>query len=239
VPADSPIGHYALVRFSDWRLRTRTRSSDSKRNDRWPTRAPKWSARDHFAACVEPTTTRHRADRLATPLAPSALALAARARHCALMGDGEPSSTPASSVASPRQIGWGGPFTSHRAARLYIAASAFIVAGVVLATTVLWVRQTPDALLRVRSFPGGAAEVAFWALPTFIVYMAIARSRVWVMTGGVAVIVMLCLGWWSYATDWHSTASLGPAGTGWFLGPAMLAAPWIITRQLRRRHQSR
>ena len=132
--------------------------------------------------------------------------------HSALMGDGEPSSAPASPLHLHGTSRSADPHsTAHGAARqlrLFVAALAFIVASVVTATIVLWVRQTPDALLRVRSFPAGVAQVAFWALPTFVVYVAVARSRVWVLTSGVAVIVTLCVGWWSCATDRHSTASV-------------------------------
>ena len=99
---------------------------------------------------------------------------------------------------------------------------AVIASSILAAATVLWMRQTPDALLRVDSFGGAVAEVAFWSAPTFVLYVLLARSRVAVAGEGLVLAAIFLAGWWSYATDWHSTASLGPAGTGWFVGPAVV-----------------
>ncbi|MBW8825069.1 MAG: hypothetical protein JF603_01785 [Acidobacteria bacterium] len=92
--------------------------------------------------------------------------------------------------------------------------AAFIAVAVLSAASVLWLRQTAEALLRVDSFAGGVAEVLFWAAPTFVLYMLLARSRLAIVIDGCVVIVLLVWGWWSSATDWHSTASLGPGGDG-------------------------
>jgi hypothetical protein len=116
-----------------------------------------------------------------------------------------------------------------------VAKAVFVVGAVVLSTVVLWLRQTPEALLRVASFPGGLAEVGFWALPSFVLYVLLARSPVTIAVDGFALTVILSWGWWSYATDWHSTASLGPAGTGWFFGPIVVVAVRLIERVARRR----
>ena len=99
---------------------------------------------------------------------------------------------------------------------------AVITSSILAAATVLWMRQTPDALLRVDSFGGAVTEVAFWSAPTFVLYVLLARSRVAVVGEGLVLAAVFAAGWWSYSTDWHSTASLGPAGSGWFIGPAVV-----------------
>ena len=57
-----------------------------------------------------------------------------------------------------------------------VVKAAFAVFAVVTATVVLWVRQTPDALLRVESFVGGLAQVTIWALPTIVLYLLVERG---------------------------------------------------------------
>src|SRR4051812_30224352 len=47
-----------------------------------------------------------------------------------------------------------------------LVQSCFVVVAIVAAAIVLWVRQTPEALLRTDSFFGAVVEVAFWAAPT-------------------------------------------------------------------------
>jgi hypothetical protein len=105
---------------------------------------------------------------------------------------------------------------------------AVIASSILAAATVLWIRQTPDALLRVESFGGAITQVAFWSAPTFVLYALLARSRVAVLGEGLVLAAILVAGWWSYATDWHSTASLGPAGTGWFIGPAVVIGVRLV-----------
>jgi hypothetical protein len=107
--------------------------------------------------------------------------------------------------------------------KVVVMASSILAAG-----TVLWIRQTPDALLRVDSFGGAVTEVAFWSAPTFVLYVLLARSRVAVFGEGLVLAAIFVAGWWSYATDWHSTASLGPAGTGWFVGPAVVIGVRLV-----------
>ncbi len=97
-----------------------------------------------------------------------------------------------------------------------------IASSILAAATVLWMRQTPDALLRVESFGGATTEVAFWSAPTFVLYVLLARSRAAVVGEGLVLAAIFVAGWWSYATDWHSTASLGPAGSGWLVGPTVV-----------------
>jgi hypothetical protein len=103
-----------------------------------------------------------------------------------------------------------------------------IASSILAAATVLWMRQTPDALLRVESFGGAVTEVAFWSAPTFVLYVLLARSRVAVFGEGLVLAAIFVAGWWSYATDWHSTASLGPAGTGWFVGPLVVVGVRLV-----------
>lgn len=103
-----------------------------------------------------------------------------------------------------------------------------IASSILAAATVLWIRQTPDALLRVESFGGAITEVAFWSAPTFVLYVVLARSRVAVFGQGLVLAAILVAGWWSYATDRHSTASLGPVGTGWFVGPAVVIGVRLV-----------
>jgi hypothetical protein len=83
-----------------------------------------------------------------------------------------------------------------------------IASSILAAATVLWIRQTPDALLRVESLGGAITQVAFWSAPTFVLYALLARSRVAVFGEGLVLAAILVAGWWSHATDWHSTASL-------------------------------
>ena len=48
-----------------------------------------------------------------------------------------------------------------------LVQSAFATAAIGAASIVLWLRQTPDALLRVDSFVSGLAQVTFWAMDRF------------------------------------------------------------------------
>jgi hypothetical protein len=52
--------------------------------------------------------------------------------------------------------------------------------------------------------------------------------RVAVFGEGLVLAAIFVAGWWSYATDWHSTASLGPAGTGWFVGPLVVIGVRLV-----------
>lgn len=100
--------------------------------------------------------------------------------------------------------------------------------AVVAATVVLWVRQTPDALLGVESFVGGLAQVTIWALPTIVLYPLVERgSSVIILVEGCLLVGLLVGGWWLYSTDSHSTASIGPAVGGWIVGPAMVVGVFI------------
>ena len=126
------------------------------------------------------------------------------------------------------------PPSSHR------LKAAFVVLAVVVGASVLWVRQTPDALLRVNSYSAALAEVAFWAAPTVLLYVLIARRRSAVVAGGAALVVSVPLGWWWFATDRHSTASLGPAMVGWLFGPFVMFSGWFgdrLVRDARREHR--
>jgi hypothetical protein len=94
----------------------------------------------------------------------------------------------------------------------------------VLSGVVLWVRQTSDALLRVGSFGGAVAEVLFFALPSLVAFALIPR-RWWGIAASAAVLAWFTIAdWWSSATFSGSTASLGPAFTGWFIVPSLLVA---------------
>ena len=120
-------------------------------------------------------------------------------------------------------------FTHFVRRRRLVVTLGFATVGVLGATLVLWLRQTSDALLRVGSFQGGLMQVAFFALPTIALYVLLARTPAMAVVGGVALIALLVTGWWGYATDWHSTAAIGPASSGWFLGPAIALCAGLLT----------
>jgi hypothetical protein len=123
----------------------------------------------------------------------------------------------------------GGSWTQFVLRHRLLVESAFAAVAIVAASIVLWFRQTPDALLRVDSFVGGLAQVTFWALPTVVLYMLLARRpAAIVVLEGCALVGLLVWGWWSYATDGHSTASFGPAGSGWLLGPVIVITVWLL-----------
>ena len=112
--------------------------------------------------------------------------------------------------------------------RRLVAKLAFILAAVVIAAAVLWTRQSPDALLGVASFGGAIEEVAFWAAPGLVLYLLLTRTATAIVVEGTALVALLTWGWWSSATDWHSTAALGPAMTGWFLAPSVVLGGLIV-----------
>ena len=112
---------------------------------------------------------------------------------------------------------------------------AFITVSTVAATAVLWLPQTPDALMRVGSFPAGIAQVAFWAAPALLAYALLLRTRPGVLLGGTVLIALLTWTWWSTATDWHSTASVGPGSVGWLLGPVGVFVPRQLEGRMGRR----
>src|SRR5690349_20272312 len=91
-----------------------------------------------------------------------------------------------------------------------VVKSGFVGVAVVGSAMVLWQRQTSDALLRVKSFPGAILEVAFWALPGLVLYLALARRPVVVIVEGVVICAVLIAQWTESATERSSTASLGP-----------------------------
>jgi len=103
---------------------------------------------------------------------------------------------------------------------------------VLISAAVLWVRQTPYALLRVHSYGGAVGEVLFWGWPAFAVYMGLARRRWTVVLCGVMILAGMVWGWSSYATDESSTASLGPGFLGWLLLPAAEAVVCGVASQL-------
>lgn len=105
-----------------------------------------------------------------------------------------------------------------------------IATSIVAAATVAWMCQTPDALMRVDSFGGAVAQVAFWGAPTYLLYLALVRARDAVLGVGVVLVALFAAGWASYAADGHSTAALGPAFSGWLFGPAIVIGVALIER---------
>jgi hypothetical protein len=104
---------------------------------------------------------------------------------------------------------------------------------------VLWFRQTDDALLRVSSFPGAVGQAAFWLLPSLVLYLAIVwTSRAASVIGG-AMTGLMAWQWWVSATDWHSTASLGPGVTGFFAIPTIVVAGALLPGAVRKRMRSK
>jgi hypothetical protein len=75
---------------------------------------------------------------------------------------------------------------------------------------------------------GGLAEVTFWPLPTIVFYMVLARRpATLVLLEGCALIGLLGSCWWSFSTDWHSTASFGPGVSEWIVAPALIVDIWV------------
>lgn len=99
------------------------------------------------------------------------------------------------------------------------AAGAAIV---VVPAVILWTRQTSQAQLRVDSFGGAVAEVAFWSVPAVAVTVLLLRRRQVIVIGGAGATAVLAAVWWGSARDWHSTASWRPALMGWFVLPVVL-----------------
>jgi hypothetical protein len=101
---------------------------------------------------------------------------------------------------------------------------AFAVGTVVVSAEVLWARQTPEALLGADSRSDAIFTVLLFAAPGFALYLGLATSRVAIVIEGTAISALTIAQWWISATDWHSTASLGPGLLGWMLVPAIAVA---------------
>ena len=126
-------------------------------------------------------------------------------------------------------------FTIELMNRLVGAKALGALALMVACALVLWVRQTDDALLAVDSFLGAVAEVSFWSAPTLVLFVVFPRRwRAAAVVGGLLTLLLLTQ-WWRSATDWHSTAGVGPAVTGWFYGPVVIAAGTAVSASLGRR----
>ena len=103
--------------------------------------------------------------------------------------------------------------------------------GIVLVSSVvLLARSTPDALMGADSPVGAVRTVGFCALPTLLLYTALIRGKWLVPIAGLALAIWLAQMWWGVATDWHSTASLGPFFQGWLLGPAVVVTVAVVAR---------
>lgn len=88
--------------------------------------------------------------------------------------------------------------------------------------------QTPEALLRVGSLRSSITQVIFWGWPGLVLYAVIAWSRTAIIIAGLALVAILTATWWSSATDWHSTASLGPALAGWVALPMLMIGVGLV-----------
>lgn len=113
-------------------------------------------------------------------------------------------------------------------ARLNLIRGALVAGAVVAPSVVLWFRQTDDALLGVDSIGGAILQVLFWAFPGLALYSLLARSPVAVIGEGALLVVLQVAQWWSSASDGHSTASLGPAMTGWFVIPGIVIVGRVV-----------
>ncbi len=122
----------------------------------------------------------------------------------------------------------GRPATIARQVTHLPLKATFVALAIVIPATILFVRQTDDALLGVDSYWGALAEVTFWAAPGLAVYLLSARTRSAVLLPGVAIVAVLSVQWWHSATDPHSTASLGPGFVGWFYIPLGIAGWFIV-----------
>ena len=101
--------------------------------------------------------------------------------------------------------------------------------------SILWARQTPDALLRASSFVGAMGQVAVFLAPTAIVYLLVLRSSVGALAWGLIIAASNSAMWWSVARDRHSTASIGPALLGWALLPVLIGLTAAMARLWRTR----
>jgi hypothetical protein len=118
--------------------------------------------------------------------------------------------------------------TGMGSARLNLIKGAFIAGAVGASSGVLWFRQTDDALLGVDSIGGAALQVLFWAFPGLVLYFLLARSPTLVVGEGALLVALLVTQWWSSASDGHSTASLGPALTGWYVIPSIVIVGRVV-----------
>jgi hypothetical protein len=115
--------------------------------------------------------------------------------------------------------------------RLVVAKLTGSVVLVAACGLVLWIRQSADALLRVDSYGEAVAQVGFWVAPTALLYLVLPRSRRPSVEVAVILTVVLVLQRWASATDWHSTASIGPGMVGWLFGPALVLVAAALERQ--------
>ena len=136
------------------------------------------------------------------------------------------------SVMDPRPRSW--KSSSRVIERLEVAALV-----VVLASFILWTRQNSRALLRVDSLWAALGEVAFWALPSLVVFILLLRTRAALVIGGLSAAALLCGAWWHAARDGHSTASWLPGITGWFLLPVILVFVGVATTWTARKGHAR
>jgi hypothetical protein len=104
----------------------------------------------------------------------------------------------------------------------------FAALAVLMPAVALWVHQTDDALLRVDSFVGAVAQVAFFSFPAVLAYLAFGRRRIVVIGEGIALLAALTAMWWSVAVSWHSTSSIGPFGLGWILLPTLIIGVRVV-----------
>ena len=77
-----------------------------------------------------------------------------------------------------------GEVAGRRAAAVRLG---FVALTVFAAATILWVRQTPDALLSVESFSGAMLQVGFWAGPSLLLYLWKARTAGLIVSEGTSV----------------------------------------------------
>ena len=104
----------------------------------------------------------------------------------------------------------------------WVLKLSFVVGTVVSSATVLWARQTPDALLAAESWSGAVVTVMLFAAPGLALYLWLATTRPAILIEGLLVSALTIGQWWTSATDWHSTASLGPGLLGWIFVPTIL-----------------
>lgn len=118
--------------------------------------------------------------------------------------------------------------------------AAFVVLATFVPATILFVRQTDDALLGVDTYWGALLSVWFWAAPVLLVYLLGVRYLATVLVLGVGIVSALSWQWWYSATDWHSTASFAPALVAWIYIPigmvgwsvlARFARLWAVARE--------
>lgn len=118
--------------------------------------------------------------------------------------------------------------------QLLVVKLGFALVVILASAVVLWARGTSDSLLASDSLAHAIFTVVIWAFPALAFYLFAAWSVATVVVDGVLLTALFVITWWFSATDPHSTASLGPALAGWFVGPTIILTTALVVAGVRR-----